>query len=211
MAALPAVAECADMIGFSFVQRPRDIVALDRALAAARPGGPPMPLVLKIETLEAVRNLPRLIVQAAGTRPTAVMIARGDLAVELGHLRLAEIQEEILWLCEAARIPVIWATEVLDEMVKEGLPSRAETTDAAMAQRAECVMLNKGPNVVEAIGFLAELIGKMSRHQAKKTPRLAPLHSWPLEALALDVGPREGGAGPPVTIEAPIGRGPRSV
>ena len=64
-----------------------------------------MPLVLKIETINSVRNLPKLIIQAAGTRPTAVMIARGDLAVELGHWRLAEIQEEILWLCEAARVP----------------------------------------------------------------------------------------------------------
>jgi pyruvate kinase len=205
LAALPVVAECADLIGFSFVQRPRDIVALDRALVAARPGGPPIPLVLKIETLEAVRNLPRLIVQAAGSRPTAVMIARGDLAVELGHVRLAEIQEEILWLCEAARIPVVWATQVLDDLVKDGLPSRAETTDAAMAQRAECVMLNKGPHVVEAIGFLAEIIGKMSRHQAKKTARLGALHSWPLEALALAAAPLPEADGAPVTIEAPIG------
>jgi len=204
LAALPVVAECADMIGFSFVQRPRDIVALDRALAAARPGEPPIPLVLKIETMEAVRNLPRLIVQAAGSRPTAVMIARGDLAVELGHVRLAEIQEEILWLCEAARIPVVWATQVLDDLVNEGLPSRAETTDAAMAQRAECVMLNKGPHVVEAIGFLGEVIGKMGRHQAKKTARLAPLHSWPLESLTLAGSPVPESDGAPVTIEAPI-------
>jgi pyruvate kinase len=205
LAALPIVAECADMIGFSFVQRPRDIVALDRALAATRPGRPAIPLVLKIETLEGVRNLPRLIVQAAGARPTAVMIARGDLAVELGHVRLAEIQEEILWLCEAARIPVVWATQVLDDLVKDGLPSRAETTDAAMAQRAECVMLNKGPHVIEAIGFLAELMGKMSRHQAKKTARLGPLHSWPLEGLGLTASPAPDEGGAPVTVEAPIG------
>ena len=205
LAALPVVAECADLIGFSFVQRPRDIVALDRALAAARPGGPPIPLVLKIETLEAVRNLPRLLVQAAGSRPTAAMIARGDLAVELGHVRLAEIQEEIQWLCEAARIPVVWAAHALDDLVKDGLPSRAETAEAAMAQRAECVMLNKGPHVVEAIGFLAGLSSKMSRHQAKKAARLAPLHSWPLEALALAAAPDPDDAGEPVTVEAPIG------
>jgi pyruvate kinase len=205
LAALPVVAECADLIGFSFVQRPRDIVALDRALAAARPGGPPIPLVLKIETLEAARNLPRLLVQAAGSRPTAAMIARGDFAVELGHVRLAEIQEEILWLCEAARIPVVWATEALDDLVKDGLPSRAETTDAAVALRAECVMLNKGPHIAEAIGFLAELSGKMSRQQAKRTARLAPPHSWPLEALALAAAPDPEGDGEPVTIEAPIG------
>ena len=119
-----------------------------------------MPLVLKIETIDSVRNLPQLIVQAAGTRPTAVMIARGDLAVELGHLRLAEVQEEILWLCEAARVPVIWATQVLDDLVKDGLPSRAEITDAAMAQRAECVMLNKGPHMTEAMRFLSDSRGR---------------------------------------------------
>ncbi|MGD0642762.1 MAG: pyruvate kinase [Roseiarcus sp.] len=192
LAALPAIAKHADMVGFSFVQRPQDIVDLDRAIATARPGRAPMPLVLKIETREAVRNLPGLIVQAAGTRPTAVMIARGDLAVELGHIRMAEIQEEILWLCEAARIPVVWATQVLDDLVKEGLPSRAETTDAAMAQRAECVMLNKGPHVVEAIRFLSDIIGKMSRHQSKKYSLLGALHSWPLDALAIEPGPGGG-------------------
>ncbi len=186
LAALPAIARHADMIGFSFVQRPQDIHDLDRAIRTLAPGRAPLPLVLKIETPEAVRNLPRLIVHAAGRRPTAVMIARGDLAVELGHLRLAEIQEELLWLCEAGRIPLVWATQVLDDLVKEGLPSRAEATDAAMAQRAECVMLNKGPRVVEAIRFLSDISGKMSRHQNKKYPLLGALHSWPLDALAID-------------------------
>ncbi len=196
LAALPAIAKHADMVGFSFVQQPQDIVDLDRAIESVEPGRSAMPLVLKIETPEAVRNLPSLIVQAAGTRPTAVMIARGDLAVELGHVRMAEIQEEILWLCEAARIPVVWATQVLDDLVKEGLPSRAETTDAAMAQRAECVMLNKGPHVVEAIRFLSDIIDKMSRHQSKKYALLGALHSWPLDALAIEARARAGAANP---------------
>jgi pyruvate kinase len=206
LAALPAVAKHADIVGFSFVQRPADIVDLDRAIESVRPDRSAMPLVLKIETPEAVRNLPSLIVQAAGTRPTAVMIARGDLAVELGYVRMAEIQEEILWLCEAARIPVVWATQVLDDLVKEGLPSRAETTDAAMAQRAECVMLNKGPHVVEAIRFLSDVIGKMSRHQSKKTSLLGALHSWPLDAITIENRPRAAASEPnasPTTIPAP--------
>ena len=93
--------------------------------------------------------------RAAGRQPFGVMIARGDLAVELGFERLAEMQEEILWLCEAAHVPVIWATQVLEDLVKSGLPTRGEMTDAAMAGRAECVMLNKGPNVGEAITALA--------------------------------------------------------
>ena len=73
------------------------------------------------------------------------MIARGDLAIELGFQRIAGMQEEIPWLCEAAHVPVIWATQVLERPAKEGLPTRAEVPDAAMANRAECVMLNKGP------------------------------------------------------------------
>jgi len=74
-----------------------------------------------------------------------VMIARGDLAVEVGFERLSEVPRQILALCEAAHIPAIWATQVLETLAKTGQPSRAEVTDAAAAQRAECVMLNKGP------------------------------------------------------------------
>ena len=93
-----------DVVGYSFVRKPSDIETLQDELA--RLCRPILPLALKIETLEGVNNLPALIVQAAGRQPTAVMIARGDLAVEIGYRRLAEMQEEILWLCEAASIPV---------------------------------------------------------------------------------------------------------
>jgi pyruvate kinase len=68
----------------------------------------------------------------AGLRrhPVGIMVARGDLAVEVGFERLAEIQEEILSLNEAAHMPVIWATQVLETLAKTGIPSRAEVTDA---------------------------------------------------------------------------------
>ena len=69
--------------------------------------------------------------------------------------RMAEIQEQILWICEAGHVPVIWATQVLESLVKRGLPFRAEVTDAAMSGRAECVMLNKGPHILRALDFLA--------------------------------------------------------
>ena len=134
--------------------------------------------MLKIETPLAIRNLPRLIIQAGGAMPVAVMIARGDLAVEIGFERLSEMQEEILWLCEAAHVPVVWATQVLDSLVKDGTASRAETTDAAMGQRAECVMLNKGPHLAEAVIFLNQILHRMDRHQSKKSARLGPLQSW---------------------------------
>lgn len=175
---LDFVAAHADCVGYSFVQRPRDVVQLQQELARRRPRRPMLPLILKVETALAVRNLPRLIVAAGGRAPVAVMIARGDLAVEIGLSRLSEVQEQLLWICEAAHVPVIWATQVLESLVKDGAPSRGETTDAAMGQRAECVMLNKGPHQVAGIAFLDEVLRRMDRHQHKKSPRLGPLKSW---------------------------------
>lgn len=168
----------ADIIGYSFVQTAADIQQLQQALQVRLNGAPLPAIVAKIETPEAIRNLPELIVQAAGQQILGVMIARGDLAVEIGYQRLAEMQEEILWICEAAHIPVIWATQVLETLVKEGVPSRGEITDAAMAERAECVMLNKGPFVAEAVSILDDVLTRMQAHQLKKTPQLRALHSW---------------------------------
>ena len=178
LAALDFVAANADIVGYSFVQRPEDIALLQGELDKRRPGRPPMPIVAKIETKLAFANLPELIVQAAGANPFAVMIARGDLAVEIGYERLSEIQEEILWLCEAAHVPVIWATQVLESLVKRGMPSRGEFTDAAMAERAECVMLNKGPYIEEGIAVLDNVLRRMETHRIKRSAQLRPLGAW---------------------------------
>jgi pyruvate kinase len=88
---------------------------------------------------------------------------------------LAEVQEEILWMCEAAHVPVIWATQVLEQLSKNGTYSRAEITDAAMSERAECVMLNKGPFVAEAVSTLADILRRMEAHQEKKRAMMRPL------------------------------------
>jgi pyruvate kinase len=173
---LNVVAEIADLVGYSFVQRPGDIELLQRELAAR--GAPKIAIAAKVETKLATGNLPELIIQAAGRQPLAVMIARGDLAIELGYRRMAEIQEEILWLCEAAHVPVIWATEVLDGFVRDGLGARAEITDAAMAERAECVMLNKGPFVLDAVSLLDDVLSRMQAHQFKKTSQMRALRLW---------------------------------
>ncbi|GAB4542053.1 MAG: pyruvate kinase [Pleurocapsa sp.] len=176
---LDFVATHADLIGYSFVQQATDIELLQLELQARLGATWRTPAIIaKIETPEAVKNLPELIVRAAGKQPFGVMIARGDLAVEIGYQRLAEMQEEILWLCEAAHVPVIWATQVLENLVKKGIPSRAEITDAAMAERAECVMLNKGAYITEAITILDDVLTRMQTHQLKKTPQLRALHSW---------------------------------
>ncbi|MFA5170463.1 MAG: pyruvate kinase [Sulfuriferula sp.] len=171
---LDFVAQHADMVGLSFTQQAEDVGQLRAALTQRNAGK--LGIVAKIETHAAVKNLPEIIVRGAGKGAFGIMIARGDLAVEIGYERLAEIQEEILWLCEAAHIPVIWATQVLESLVKQGLPSRAEITDAAMSERAECVMLNKGPYIVHGISMLNSIITRMQAHQDKKTPQYRALH-----------------------------------
>jgi pyruvate kinase len=171
----------ADLVGYSFVQRPEDVSVLLGELDARRARfdrKTKLGIVAKIETASAVRSLPEIIVRAAGRGPFGVMIARGDLAVEVGYLRVAELQEEILWLCEAAHIPVIWATQVLETLAKKGVPTRAEITDAAMAEGAECVMLNKGPFILEAVRVLDSVLKRMAGHHRKKTATLRALHSW---------------------------------
>ena len=131
--------------------------------------------MLKIETTTAFEHLPSLLLAAMRGERVGVMSARGDLAVECGYERLAEIQEEILWFCEAAHVPVIWATQVLESLAKKGVPSRAEVTDAAMGERAECVMLNKGPHLVDAVRVLDDILRRMEAHQSKKSARLRRL------------------------------------
>jgi pyruvate kinase len=130
------------------------------------------------EALETLRDDIVAAERAAQDRPAGVMIARGDLAVEVGPERLAEVQEEVLWLCEAAHLPAVWATQVLESLAKSGFPSRAEITDAAMGGRAECVMLNKGPRIVDAIGTLDSILRRMATHQVKKTALLRRLTAW---------------------------------
>ena len=132
-------------------------------------------MVLKLETREAMRNLPDILFEALRYDAVGIMIARGDLAVELSFERLAEMQEELLWFGEACHLPVIWATQVLDTLAHTGVPTRSEITDAAMAMRAECVMLNKGPYVGAAVRTLADIIGKMEAHQYKKRSLYRPL------------------------------------
>ena len=152
-------------MGLSFVHSPRTSTSCRAARGAARRD---LGIVLKIETRRAFEMLPPLLLAAMRGPAVGVMIARGDLAVECGFERLAEVQEEILWLCEAAHVPVIWATQVLESLAKEGVPSRAEITDAAMGERAECVMLNKGPHIVEAVRVLDDILRRMEAHQRRR-------------------------------------------
>jgi pyruvate kinase len=165
-----------DLVELSFVRSPGDVEDLLAALAEL--DDQRLGIVLKIETAQAFEDLPAILLTAMRRAHTGVMIARGDLASECGYEELAELQEEILWLCEAAHLPVIWATQVLDQMARSGQPSRAEITDAAMGTRAECVMLNKGPHIVETVASLDDILVRMTSHHNKKNSLMRALRFW---------------------------------
>ncbi|XP_058100372.1 plastidial pyruvate kinase 4, chloroplastic [Magnolia sinica] len=171
---LDFVAANADMVGISFIRDVRDVVIVQRELEKRNLRK--LGIVLKIETQSGFEKLPLLLMQAMQLpNPLGVMIARGDLAVECGWDRLADMQEEILSICSAAHVPVIWATQVLESLVKSGLPTRAEITDVANGMRASCIMLNKGKHIVEAVSTLDSIAQSCSSRRKKMKPELKPL------------------------------------
>lgn len=162
-----------DLVGYSFVRSEEDVYALQACLKTISDRD--IGIILKIETRRAFERLPGLLIAAMHSPASGVMIARGDLAVECGYERLAEVQEQILWMAEASHTPVIWATQVLESLARDGTASRAEITDAAMSERAECVMLNKGPYILDAVRTLDDILIRMQSHQHKKTATLRQL------------------------------------
>lgn len=170
----------ADAVNFSFVNSAADVEELQELMSDLEKE---VGIILKIETQKAFKNLPKILLQAMQSYPIGVMIARGDLAIETGWKNFASIQEEILRICEAAHIPDIWATQVLENMAKKGIPSRAEITDASLAQRAECVMLNKGIYIEKAVRLLDRILIKMQRYQKKKDTMLPKLREADLLIL----------------------------
>ncbi len=166
----------ADVIAFSFIKDKQDIDLIEEALTEKLPDDrKDIPTIAKIETTEGMTNLPDIIQRAAGIRQFGVMLARGDLAVETGYERLSEVQEELLWICEAAHIPVIWATQVVESLVKTGIPTRSEISDVVAGSRAECIMLNKGDYIVDGVEVVSDILKKFEVHQYKKTSMLRSL------------------------------------
>ncbi|WJZ03885.1 pyruvate kinase [Corynebacterium freiburgense] len=169
---LQFIAQHADIVAVSFIRTPEDVAyVLERVPEN-------LGLILKVETIPAHKNLPLILLEGMRHPKLGIMIARGDLAVELGFERLAEVPSHIMSMAEAAHVPVILATQVLETMAKSGLPSRAEITDAAFALRAECVMLNKGPHITSAIEVLVKLCRKLGRSQRKTRMLLRHIQSW---------------------------------
>ena len=172
-ACLPFVCTHAHLVGYSFVRYPSDVEGLQQILK--KQTSRPPNIIVKIETTEAVKNLPALLLKGMQEKVFGVMIARGDLAVEIGFERMGEIQEEILWICEAAHVPVVWATQVLESLNKSGMATRSEITDAAHAAMAECVMINKGSHTIKVIETLIDILHRIGGHHIKKRFTMRPL------------------------------------
>lgn len=163
---LDFIVKNATAAGLSFVHSPDDIKNLYKALSSIKK--PDFGIIAKVETSDSVTNLAKLLLAGLDLPNFGILIARGDLAVEMGFENLPTIQEDILCMCEAAHIPVTLATQVLETMAKSGLPTRAEMIDAAFGQRAECVMLNKGKHILEAVKMLSLILGSEERRHLKK-------------------------------------------
>ncbi|MFT6320387.1 MAG: pyruvate kinase [Granulosicoccus sp.] len=171
---LPFACKNADIIGYSFVRKPEDVKKLYQELEKLN--NETVGVIYKIETQEAFENLSLILFEAMKRPKIGVMIARGSLAIEIGFERISEVQNQILWVCEAAHIPVIWATQVLENLAKTGIPTRAEISDAAMSAKAECVMLNQGEFILDAVRNLKNILVKMEAHSFKKKNSLRVLN-----------------------------------
>jgi len=171
------VAQHADIVNFSFVNHPDDVKLLLKELEFLGVKDK-IGIILKIETQRAFNNLTDILLTAMQTGPIGVMIARGDLAIETGWENIGRVQNEILGLCSAGHIPVVWATQVLENLAKKGIPSRSEITDAASSLQAECVMLNKGPFINQAITLLDTILRDMDHYIDKRAPLLPELEEF---------------------------------
>jgi pyruvate kinase len=171
---LPFACKYADLIGYSFVRTPEDVNTLYRQLDKnkARDLG----IVFKIENEQAFKNLPGILIKGMERNNIGVMIARGDLAVEIGFERISEVQNQILLICEAAHIPAIWATQVLENLAKTGIPTRAEISDVVLSAQAECVMLNKGDYILNAIQVLKNILHRVEGQSFKNKNELRALN-----------------------------------
>src|SRR5579864_9219456 len=158
-----------DYLALSFVRRPEDVLACQEHLAAL---GCKAPVIAKLEKLEAIRHLSKILEVA-----DAVMVARGDLGVELKLGDLPAVQKDVIDRANRAGVPVITATEMLESMVTSNRPTRAEASDVANAiwDGTDAVMLSQetsvGAHPVEAVRAMATICLSAQRHPAFQRQR----------------------------------------
>ncbi len=155
-----------DYVAMSFVRNGEDVAALRRAVQEA--GYPPVPIIAKLERQEAIENLEAILAEADG-----VMVARGDLGVEVGPERVPSLQKEIIASANLKQRLVITATQMLESMIENPRPTRAEASDVANAvfDGTDALMLSGetavGKYPVEAVETMARIISDAEAHALK--------------------------------------------
>ena len=153
----------ADFVALSFVRSGKDVSRLTRYMARH---GEPIPVISKIERPEAVENYDEILTQSYG-----IMIARGDLGIELPAEKVPLIQYDLIQRARRAYVPVIVATQMLESMMTHSRPTRAEVGDVANAAytSADAVMLSgetaSGRYPVEAVQTMVKVVHEIERHQ----------------------------------------------
>jgi pyruvate kinase len=151
-----------DWLALSFVRQPEDVLLCQKHLGDLKCK---TPVIAKLEKLEAIRNLSKILEVA-----DAVMVARGDLGVELKLGDLPAVQKDVIDRANRAGVPVITATEMLESMVTSNRPTRAEASDVANAiwDGTDAVMLSQetsvGAHPVEAVRAMARICQSAERH-----------------------------------------------
>jgi len=160
-----------DYVALSFVRRAEDVVGLREFMKAHSPDGRIIPIIAKIEKAEAIANIDEIIRET-----DAIMVARGDLGVELPVEEVPVLQKMIVRKCNAVGKPVIVATQMLETMVANPTPTRAEASDVANAvfDGADAVMLSGETSVgkypVEAVEVMDRIIRNTEDHSLQVKP-----------------------------------------
>jgi len=166
-----ALAAGADYIAVSFVRRPEDVALAKQLIRKARKE---TPVIAKLEKPEAIENLEAILRVADG-----VMVARGDLGVEMSPEKVPVVQKQIIARAREFRRPVITATQMLESMTENPRPTRAEASDVANAifDGSDAVMLSaetaSGKYPVEAVSMMARII-ESAEGSIKEFPRPVP-------------------------------------
>ena len=162
-----------DFVALSFVRRAEDLKEAKELIRSL--GGDAPPLIAKIEKREAINNLASILEEADG-----VMVARGDLGVELSTEEVPTLQKRIIAMANAAGKPVITATQMLESMIDRARPTRAEASDVANAilDGTDAVMLSAetatGHFPVESVETMARIAGYTEENDEFQSPvRLA--------------------------------------
>jgi len=164
------IANEVDYVALSFVRSAADIRELRNAIIERIPAGRFLPVIAKIEKPEGVKNIDAIIAEADG-----IMIARGDLGVELSPEDVPVLQKRIIRKCNEAGKPVVIATQMLESMIHSPTPTRAEASDVANAvfDGGDAVMLSGETSVgkypLEAVKIMERIVRRI---EAERWPAL---------------------------------------